>query len=170
MDTRRKKDILILVMVFALCSMTVAYAMLSQRLEVSGTANTKGWSVEITGIEATATQGQGASESASSNLTTASFATTLYQPGDSVTYTVTVENKGVLDAKLDSITSTTTPELGTDDNPYIIYTYEGITSDSILPAGESTTFTVTVQCNPEAKQIENTTASLTTVLNYVQNS
>ncbi len=170
MDTRKKKDILIVAMVFSLCVMAVAYAMLSQRLEVSGTAKTKGqWDVQITGIEATATQGQGTSESANSNLTTASFATSLYQPGDSVTYTVTVENKGALDAKLDSITSTTTPEAGTDENPYIIYTYEGIASQSVLAAGDSTTFTVTVQCDPNAKAITNTSASLTTVLNYVQN-
>ena len=40
MDTRKKKDILIVAMVFSLCVMAVAYAMLSQRLEVSGTAKT----------------------------------------------------------------------------------------------------------------------------------
>ena len=170
MNTRKKKDILIVAMVFSLCIMAVAYATLSQKLEVSGVATTKGeWQVEITGIEATATQGQGVSESANSNLTTATFAASLYQPGDSVTYTVTVENKGTLDAKLDSINSTATPEAGTDDNPYIIYTYEGISSGSVLAAGEETTFTVTVQCNPNVKALTNTSANLTTVLNYVQN-
>ena len=164
MNTRKKKDILIVAMVFSLCIMAVAYATLSQKLEVSGVATTKGeWQVEITGIEATATQGQGVSESANSNLTTATFAASLYQPGDSVTYTVTV------DAKLDSINSTATPEAGTDDNPYIIYTYEGISSGSVLAAGEETTFTVTVQCNPNVKALTNTSANLTTVLNYVQN-
>ena len=170
MNTRKKKDILIVAMVFSLCVMAVAYAMLSQRLEVNGTATTKGqWSVEITGIEVTASQGRGASESADSNLTTANFATTLYQPGDSVTYTVTVENKGSLDAKLESINTTTTPELGTDDNPYISAYYEGISSESILAAGDSITFTVTVQCDPNATYILNSTANITTVLNYVQN-
>ncbi len=172
MDTRRKKDILIVAMVFALCVMSVAYAMLSQKLDVNGVTTTYGarqWDVEITGIEATNTQGEASSESVNSNVTTANFAASLYKPGDSVTYTVTVENKGLLDAKLTSIESTTTPEFGTDDNPYIIYTYEGITSDSVLKAGETTSFTVTVQCNPDVTKVTDTTATLTTVLNYIQN-
>jgi len=170
MDSRKKKDILIIVMLVAVVCMSSAFAMLSQKLEISGTGEVKGnWSVEITSIAEAATQGTGISQSASANLTVASFAADLYQPGDSVTYTVTVENKGNIDAKLESITSQATPEYGTDDNPYVIYTYDGITSESVLKAGESISFTVTVQYSSEATTVSNMTANLTTVLNYVQN-
>lgn len=169
MDTRKKKDILIVAMVFALCSMAIAYAMLSEKVEDQG--NNQGeWAVEITSVEQLATSGQGSSASADSNVTTAFLATSLYKAGDSVTYSVTVENKGSMDAKLDNITSTISPEVGTDDSQYIEYTYEGIASGSILEAGDSITFTITVQCNhdPIAGAIPNNTTTLTTVLNYVQ--
>lgn len=170
MDNRKKKDILIVFMLVAVFVMSVSYSMLSQKLEINGTGSVKGnWNVEITSIVESATQGTGVSESASSDLTVASFAAGLYQPGDSVTYTVTVENKGNIDAKLASISSQATPEYGTDDNPYVIYTYDGITSESVLKAGESISFTVTVQYSSEATTVSNMTATLTTVLNYVQN-
>lgn len=170
MDKGKKKDLLIVFMLAALFIMAVGYATLSQKVEKNGTGTVQGnWDVEITNVVESATQGMGVSESASSSLTVASFAATLSQPGDSVTYTVTVENKGNIDARLESITSQATPEYGTDDNPYVIYTYDGITSESILKAGESISFAVTIQYSSEATTVANVKATLTTVLNYVQN-
>lgn len=168
MDTRKKKDLLIIVMLVAVVCMSSAFAMLSQKLEVRDGDVEANWNVEITNVVESATQGNGVSESASSDLTMATFAAGLSQPGDSVTYTVTVENKGNIDAKLDSISSTATPGYGTDDNPYVIYTYDGITSESVLKAGDSISFTVTVQYSSEATTVTNLNANLTTILNYVQ--
>ena len=171
MDNRKKKDLLIIIMLVAVVCMSGAFAVLSQRLEVSGTSTIKGnWGVEITGITPTATQGMGTSTSANADLTVATFAADLYQPGDSVTYTVTVENTGNIDAKLESISSKATPEYGTDDNQYVSYTYDGIASDSILKAGESVSFNVTVQYSSDVVSTTTMNATLTTVLNYVQNS
>lgn len=171
MDNRKKKDILIIVMLIAVVCMSSAFAVLSQKLEVSGTGTVKGnWGVEITGITPTATQGTGTSNSANADLTVATFAADLYQPGDSVTYTVTVENTGNIDAKLDSISSKVTPEYGTDDNQYVNFTYDGIASNSVLKAGESISFNVTVQYSSEVVSTTTMNATLTTVLNYVQNS
>ena len=169
MDKGKKKDLLIILMLVALVTMGTSYALLSQKVEQKGTGTVKGnWDVEITNVVESATQGNGVSESASSDLTMATFAAGLSQPGDSVTYTVTVENKGNIDARLESITSQATPEYGTDDNPYVIYTYDGITSESVLKAGESISFTVTVQYSNEATTVTNLDANLTTILNYVQ--
>lgn len=171
MDNKKKKDILIIVMLVAVVCMSVAFATLSQRVEVAGTNAVKGnWQVEITGIDAIASQGMGTSESVNSDLTVANVSASFYQPGDSVTYSVVVENKGNIDAKLDSIASAITPNAGADDNPYVIYTYDGITSGSVLEAGDKITFTVTVQYSSEATIVSNITANLTTILNYVQNS
>lgn len=170
MDKGKKKDLLIILMLVALVTMGTSYALLSQKVEQKGTGTVKGnWDVEITNVVESATQGAGVSESASSSLTVASFAASLNQPGDSVTYTVTVENKGNIDARLESITSQATPEYGTDDNPYVIYTYDGITSESVLKAGESISFAVTIQYSSEATTVAPIKATLTTVLNYVQN-
>jgi len=168
MDNTKKKDLLIIVMLVAVCVMATSFAMLSQKLEVRDGNVEANWNVEITNVVESATQGNGVSESASSDLTMATFAASLSQPGDSVTYTVTVENKGNIDAKLDSISSTSIPAYGTDDNPYLIYTYDGITSESVLKAGDSITFTVTVQYSSEATTVTNLNANLTTILNYVQ--
>ena len=168
MDNKKKKDLLIIVMLVAVICMSSAFAMLSQKLDVRDGSVEANWDVEITNVVESATQGNGVSESASSDLTMATFAADLSQPGDSVTYTVTVENKGNIDAKLSSISSTATPVYGTDDNPYVIYTYDGITSESVLRAGESITFTVTVQYSSEATTVTNLNANLTTILNYVQ--
>ena len=132
MDNKKKKDLLIIVMLIAVVCMSGAFAMLNQKLEVRDGNVEANWNVEITNVVESATQGNGISESVSSDLTMANFAAGLSQPGDSVTYTVTVENKGNIDAKLSSISSTATPGYGTDDNPYIIYTYDGITSESVL--------------------------------------
>ena len=169
MDNKKKKDILIIVMLVAVVCMSSAFAMLSQKLEVSGAGTVKGnWDVEITDLEAIATQGNGNSLSASSDLTVATLVAELTQPGDSVTYNVTVENKGNIDATLESITSNATPNYGTDDNPYLIYTYDGITSGSVLRAGEKITFAVTVQYSSETTDVAMMTVNLTTILNYVQ--
>ena len=168
MDTRKKKDLLIIVMLVAVVCMSGAFAMLSQKLENSG-AKVKGiWGVEITDVEAVATQGSGNSLSVNSDLSVANFTAELFQPGDSVTYNVTVENNGNIDASLESITSSATPAYGTDDNPYIVYTYDGINSGSVLRAGEKITFAVTIQYSNEITVVTTMNANLTTILNYVQ--
>ncbi|MBQ7104250.1 MAG: hypothetical protein IJN90_00145 [Bacilli bacterium] len=170
MDNKKKKDVLIIVMLIAVVCMSGAFAMLSSKEEAKGTGVVEGnWDVKITNVVESATQGAGLSESAVSELNVATFNASLYQPGDSVTYLVTVENNGNIDAKLDSITSQVTPNYGTDDNPYVVYTYDGITSESILKAGESITFAVMIQYSTEATTVVNLNASLTTILNYIQN-
>ena len=170
MDNMKKKDLLIIVMLIAIVCMSGAFAMLSGKEKTDGTGVVEGnWDVEITNVVESATQGTGLSESATSELNVATFNASLYQPGDSVTYFVTVENNGNIDAKLESITSQLTPSYGTDDNPYVIYTYDGITSESVLRAGESITFAVTLQYSTEATTVVNLNAGLTTILNYIQN-
>lgn len=168
MDNKKKKDMLIIVMLVAVVCMSGAFAMLSQKLENSGVGVKGNWGVEITDVEAIATQGNGNSLSVNSDLSVATFAAELFQPGDSVTYNVTVENKGNIDASLESITSNATPVYGADDNPYVVYTYDGITSGSVLRAGEKITFAVTIQYSNDATIATAMNANLTTILNYVQ--
>ena len=66
MDTRKKKDILIIVMVVALVFMSTAYALLSQQLNINGTATiSDSWNVKITSIEELASSGTAEAGSAS---------------------------------------------------------------------------------------------------------
>lgn len=162
-----KKKIMIAVLSVLVCVMAVGYALLSQQLTINGTATIDStWKVEITGIEVTGTTGDGASVSATPNVTSASFEATLVQPEDSVTYTVTIKNKGTLPAKVSSYSAVP----GTNGNA-IIYTVSGIAEGDTLAAGETKTFTVKVEYNPAiTSQPANTdtTKALTVTINYVQ--
>lgn len=164
MENTKKKDWLIVVMLVALIFMSACFAVLSQKLEFSNKdLGKKDFGVEITKVLPAATQGLGNNIAVSSNSTIASFAADLHQIGDSVTYAVTVENKGNIDAKLDSIVSDTESEFGD-----VTYTYDGIASNSILKAGDSITFNVTIHLVDGIKLAESIGANLTTILNYIE--
>ena len=174
MDTRKKKDILIIVMVVALVFMSTAYALLSQQLNINGTATiSDSWNVKITNIEAIANSGTAEAGSVNNTGTVATISPVFYSVGDSITYKVTVENKGSLDAVLNSITTAVSSNDGTD-NPNVVYEYEGIKAEDELKAGESITFTVTITyasssqtaLDPDTAEVK--TVTLTGTLNYQQ--
>ena len=166
-----KKKVMIAVLSVLVCVMAVGYALLSQQLTINGTATIDStWKVEIDNIEVTSTTGDGASVSATPNVTSASFEATLVQPEDSVTYTVTIKNKGTLPAKVSSYSAVP----GTNGNA-IIYTVSGIAEgDTLAPAGQegdTATFTVKVEYNSEITSqpaTTDTTKALTVTINYVQ--
>ena len=174
MDTRKKKDILIVVMLVALVFMSTAYALLSQQLNINGTATiSDSWNVKITNIEAVASSGTAEAGSVNNTGTVATISPVFYTTGDSVTYKVTVENKGSLDAVLNSITTAVDSNSGSN-NTNIVYEYEGIKTDDVLKSGESVSFTVTVtyasssqiSTDPDTASIK--TVTLTGTLNYQQ--
>ena len=69
--------------------------------------------------------------------------TNLYQKGDSMSYIVTIENKGSFDAKLDNI------NLGKGTNEEAVnITFSGYTKGQTLFKGTTTDITVTISYNP----------------------
>ena len=112
-----KKNILIGALIFAICVMAVGYAAFATTLTITGTATiSNDWDVEITNIEFVASTDssepyKSAGEAAngatgpSHTMTTATFASTLYQPGDSAVYKITIENKGTTAAVLNNTPS-----------------------------------------------------------------
>lgn len=168
MESKHKNALIgaLLAVVFV---MAVGYAAFAQQLTINGSATiSSNWDVHIETITAGTPVGDAASTKAEvgTDKTSATFATTLKQPTDSLTYTVTVKNGGDLDAKLSTLTFS---ETSTTDP--IVYSYTGIAENDVLNAGESTTFTVTVTYNSNV-QTQPTTEQLnkdvTMVLNYVQ--
>ena len=158
--------------------MAVGYAAFAQQLTINGTATvTSNWQVELTNIEATSTNGTGtdvpyAASTAEDgtqlvNATTAQFKADLKSPGDSVTYTVTIENKGNINAKVTGISFTE----GEDSAP-ISYTYEGIAENDVINANNTTkTFTVTVTYDASVEaQPDVTNNTLTMHINFGQAS
>ena len=163
--------------------MAIAYAAFATQLNINGTADiTSKWDVQITGIEMASRVGLAESTSTSFNATTASFESSLLSPGDSVTYNVTVENKGTLNAKVKSITFSQDENAITKDgeriesvgtNDPIKYSYTNISENDKLPKDDSVTFQVTVAYRsdvtkqPDAEKIN---SDLVMTIDYVQDT
>lgn len=164
------KSLIIVVLLVSLLVMSVGYAAFAQTLNINGDATITGeWDVEIISIEPVYT---GFASDTEDNpiftSTTAIFDTILTQPGDAATYTITVKNKGTLDAKLNSITLV--PE--ETGSPAIIYNVVSKPEEgSVLAAGATTTVVIKVEYDSTVEEVpENTTKKITGVLNYVQNT
>ena len=168
----RNKNILIGALIAVVLIMGVGYAAFAQQLTVNGTADiTSTWDVHIKSINPGEPVGTASNVSAtvdSSDATKATFSTNLVSPGDSLTYTVEVENGGNIPAMVntDGIVFTEGP-----NNQAIKYSYAGISDGTKLAAGSTISFTITVTYDssitsqPSAEQLENT---LTMTLDFVQ--
>ena len=142
MRDRKKRNIIIGSLCCLLVFMGIGYAILSQTLNISGTANMKGnWNVKITNmklLEANKT-GRATEVSSSYTNTTASFEADLYMPGDSIEYEVTVTNNGNIDAVLNDIKQTKT-----NQHKDIKFS-NSLIGTEVLTAGSTMKFTMKVE-------------------------
>ena len=162
---RRQRNYIILGLCSILLVMAAGYAAFRTQLTINGTSNISSeWKVLITDIQNSVLNGTPEnSEEPSHTDTTATFKTKLYSPGDKMRYTVTVENRGSIDAVLKTIEKTDS------SNEAIIFTINGIEQGDTLKAKGTTTFTVDVEYNSEVQiQPSNLTSNLEITLNYVQ--
>ena len=89
----------------------------------------------------------------------------MYLPGDSITYDVTVENQGSIDAVLKTI------QKSDSNNNAIIFETSGIQEGEVLKASESTKFSVTVSYNASTtSQPSNITSDLEVTIDYEQST
>ena len=181
----------IAILLFIVLLMSAAFAAFSSNLTITSTTRIDtSWDVKITNIAlkpSTTTQPNpyGNAESPATNPnsgatnptytdTTATFYSTLGVPGDSVTYVVTIQNNGNVNAIVDSIEWV--KDDGTADTQYnvspIIYTYSFPGRNQVLAKnGGTTTLEVTatydseVTDQPEESLLEK---SATISINYVQ--
>lgn len=109
-----KRNILIGILVFIIAFMAVGYATFATTLNINGSSSIgDDWNVEITNITSSFTGSASDSIPPSYTKTFALFKTRFVKLGDSATYTITIENKGNLDAKLNS------SKMNQIENPYI---------------------------------------------------
>lgn len=141
---RNKKTIIALALCLGVFFMSVGYSILMSELKINGKANiTSTWDIRITGIsDGTNVGGAYNIEAPSYTATTAKFNVSLVDPGDSMTYTVTIQNKGTLTGAVSNIDITTS---GTDA---IVYTVSGINNGDTIAAGATKTLTVVAKYNP----------------------
>ena len=162
---RRQRNYIILGLCSILLVMAAGYAAFKSQLTINGTSNiTSDWKVLITDIQSKTLSGDAADAEVPSHTdTTAKFKTNLVSPGDSMQYTVTVENRGNIDAVLKTLSKTDS------SNDAIIFEITGIEQGDTLKSHNSTTFNVTLTYNPEiTNQPDNITSDLTITLDYVQ--
>src|SRR5574344_1257953 len=106
---RDQRNILIGVLLVAIVIMSVGYAAFATTLTINGTSKVTGnWDVAITGITANELTTTADGGTPTYTALTATFASELNQPGDSVEYTITIKNSGSIDAKLKEVVPTIT--------------------------------------------------------------
>ena len=146
--------------------MTTGYALFGQELTIDGASSIDStWKIEITNIASKNVIGDAVNKASPSyTATTANFSVGLTQPGDSITYDITVTNKGSLDAKVQSI------DIDTGNNPAIVYEVSGIeVGDKITKNNGTNVLTVKIDYNNNiTSQPAITTSDITVTINYVQ--
>ena len=161
----KQRNYIILGLCSILLVMAAGYAAFRTQLTINGTSNiTSEFKVLITDIQSRNVVGRAENaEEPSHTETTATFKTNLYLPGDSITYDVTVENQGSIDAVLKTI------KKSDSNNNAIIFETSGIQEGEVLKASESTKFSVTVSYNASTtSQPSNITSDLEVTLDYEQ--
>ena len=163
---KNRKQVIIGLLFFLICVMTTGYALFGQEITIDGSSSIDStWKIEITNIASKNVIGDAVNKvSPSYTATTANFSVGLTQPGDSITYDITVTNKGSLDAKVQSI------DINTGNNPAIVYEVGGIeVGDKIIKNNGTNILTVKIDYNNNiTSQPAITTSDITVTINYVQ--
>ena len=146
MKRNNNKKYIIMGLITIVCVMTVAYGAFLTNLNITGTTNiTSKWEILITNV--TQTDKQGRAEQAKEptwEALTANMEANLYEKGDSITFDVTIENKGTLDAYLYNVNKSIT-----SNNEAIIIDVTGFTKGEKLLKQSKKTIQVTMKYNPE---------------------
>ena len=162
---KNKRNIIIGAIVAVILLMAVGYSALATQLSINGTAEITGeWDVRITNIETKEiSDGCDDGEPEFTN-TTAKFDAKLGKPGDAITYEITIENQGTIDAKLDHILF-----LADEENGSEAIKYSSTNIAETLGAGEQTKLDITIEYDQETAEVPQVkTKSLTGVVEYVQ--
>ena len=137
----KKRKIIIFSLIGILLLMAVGYSAFQTKLNITSTSNiTSVWDVEITNIQTKEINGlaENVYDPTFSKLE-ANMEGNFYEPGDYITYIVTVSNLGTLDATLDSI------KLNMPSQDVINFKVEGATSKESLKVGEHKDIEVTME-------------------------
>lgn len=130
-EKRNKTFMILLLLVGAVASLSIAYAILSTTLNISGNSeiNASTWGFTLVGnktddqIPVYKTTGSAITTEPTYSNTTMTYSLTLTKPGDSVTYYFKIKNNGTLPGEIDSIlhsTPTCTSETGNTEDEELV--------------------------------------------------
>ena len=182
MEKERSVKILIISILFMLIAgLTVAFAALSTTLNIKGTAylDAAKWGIKFENLSsptkigsATTTGTAKIEESKAAEIT--GINVSLSTPGDKVTYTVDLVNKGTINAKIDNIEKTV---LTQEQQRYLTFKVtdrdgKEVSEGDILSKGETRNLTITIEfikdLTKEDLPTNASTISLSYKLNFVQ--
>ena len=178
---RRTKALVVVVLLIVVAGLTVAFAALSTTLNINGTAylDAAKWGIRFENLSSPTKIGSAnvtgtakIEETKSAEIT--GMDVSLSTPGDKVTYTVDLVNKGTINAKIDNIEKTV---LTSEQQRYLTFKvtdkngYE-IKQGDILEKGETKKITITIEfikdLTKEDLPKQTSTISLSYKLNFVQ--
>jgi len=186
----RVRNVVLGVLAVSLIGLTVAYAQLTQRLNINGTAKSKSntWDIHFENLKSTVTGNAVLSQD--NPLTIVSNSTTisgsvgnLSLPGDSIVYTFDIANKGTISAQLSADPIISTPECSSNDATgatvvceNVIYTLtyadgSKIKTGDILEKGEKKAAKLTLSLKNSMSAVPSAEVDITNiaaVLNYNQ--
>ena len=178
---RRTKALVVVVLLIVVAGLTIAFAALSATLNINGTAylDAAKWGIRFENLSsptkigsATTTGTAKIEETKAAEIT--GINVSLSTPGDKVTYTVDLVNKGTINAKIDKIEKTV---LTQEQQRYVTFKVtdqngKEISQDDILSAGETRNLTITIEfiknLTKEDLPKQTSTISLSYKLNFVQ--
>lgn len=166
---KKRKNMVIVCLLLAVLCLSIAYAAFATTLTINGNANISSdeWNVEITDIHVKTKTGNADGGTPTHTKTTATFDAKLITPGDSVTYEVTITNKGSITANFSS--QSWVEEVG--KNAPITYT---LPNDSVfttpLAQNQTVTFEVvaTYDADADGTTKPDTSKKITGTINYQQ--
>lgn len=161
---KNTKNFIILALLIVILAMAIGYSAFATQLDLNGTSQIIGeWNVRIINVEAQdVSEGCDYGEPQFTN-TSFSFNAKLVKPGDSITYVITIENAGTIDAKLEIM------RCKAEENASKEIGYMVTAPADFLKAGEQTTFTITAIYDPDATEVPDIkTKSITGTIEYVQ--
>ena len=129
-EDRRMLYMILSIVLFSVFTLTVVYAALSTTLNITGTAQVTAasWDIYLDNVQLNS-QSATTTVATITDKVTATFSTTLTNPGDFYEFTVDVVNNGSIDAMIDSVTKT--PELTDNQKKYLNYIVEYQNGESI---------------------------------------
>ena len=178
---RRTKALVVVVLLIVVAGLTIAFAALSTTLNINGTAylDAAKWGIKFENLSepvkvgtATTTGTAKIEESKSAEIN--GINVSLSTPGDKVTYTVDLVNKGTINAKIDNIEKTV---LTQEQQRYLTFKVTDkdgreVSEGDILSAGERRNLTITIEfikdLTKEDLPKQTSTISLSYKLNFVQ--
>ena len=178
---RRTKALVIVVLLIVVAGLTVAFAALSTTLNINGTAylDAAKWGIRFENLSSPTKKGSAnvtgtakIEETKAAEITGINVSLSI--PGDKVTYTVDLVNKGTINAKIDNIEKTV---LTSEQQRYLIFKVTDkdgreVSEGDILSAGETKNLTITIEfikdLTKEDLPTSTSTISLSYKLNFVQ--